>query len=101
MAARMWILGSSPRKTEREVASGARTATYPEMIGDGGPLKMRGPHPILDASSTPPVGARQNPPRPLLPVFVEKFRRLDAVSKGEFHTYAVGDLVLPKRAAAV
>ncbi|MBY5337253.1 antibiotic biosynthesis monooxygenase [Rhizobium leguminosarum] len=35
------------------------------------------------------------------PVFVEKFRRLDAVSKGEFHTYTVGDLVLPRRAAAV
>ncbi|MBY5351764.1 antibiotic biosynthesis monooxygenase [Rhizobium leguminosarum] len=35
------------------------------------------------------------------PVFVEKFRRLDAVSKSEFHTYTVGDLVLPRRAAAV
>lgn len=30
------------------------------------------------------------------PVFLEKFRRLDAVSKSEFHTYAVGDLVLPR-----
>lgn len=30
------------------------------------------------------------------PVFVEKFRRLDAVSTSEFHTYSVGDLVLPK-----
>ncbi|RWX10278.1 antibiotic biosynthesis monooxygenase [Rhizobium leguminosarum] len=35
------------------------------------------------------------------PVFVEKFRKLDAVSKSEFHSYTVGDLVLPKRAAAV
>ncbi|MBY3036417.1 antibiotic biosynthesis monooxygenase [Rhizobium laguerreae] len=35
------------------------------------------------------------------PVFVEKFRRLDTVSKSEFHTYTVGDLVLPRRAAAV
>ncbi|MBY5591321.1 antibiotic biosynthesis monooxygenase [Rhizobium leguminosarum] len=34
------------------------------------------------------------------PVFVEKFRRLDTVSKSEFHTYTVGDLVLPRRAAA-
>ena len=34
------------------------------------------------------------------PVFVEKFRKLDAVSKSEFHTYTVGDLVLPKRVAA-
>ncbi len=33
------------------------------------------------------------------PVFVEKFRKLDEVSKSEFHTYTVGDLVLPKRAA--
>ena len=33
------------------------------------------------------------------PVFVEKFRKLDDVSKGEFHTYTVGDLVLPNRAA--
>ena len=31
------------------------------------------------------------------PVFVEKFRRLDAVSRSEFHTYSVDDLVLPKR----
>lgn len=31
------------------------------------------------------------------PVFVEKFRKLDAVSTSEFHTYSVGDLVLPKR----
>lgn len=30
------------------------------------------------------------------PVFVEKFRKLDAVSTSEFHTYSVGDLVLPK-----
>lgn len=30
------------------------------------------------------------------PVFVEKFRRLDEVSTSEFHTYTVGDLVLPK-----
>ncbi|KJF71949.1 antibiotic biosynthesis monooxygenase [Agrobacterium arsenijevicii] len=30
------------------------------------------------------------------PVFVEKFRKLDTVSKSEFHTYAVDDLVLPK-----
>ncbi|ASV88022.1 antibiotic biosynthesis monooxygenase family protein (plasmid) [Ochrobactrum quorumnocens] len=30
------------------------------------------------------------------PVFVEKFRKLDAVSTSEFHTYNVGDLVLPK-----
>lgn len=33
------------------------------------------------------------------PVFLEKFRRLDDVSTSEFHTYTVGDLVLPKRAA--
>lgn len=32
------------------------------------------------------------------PVFLEKFRRLDAVSTSEFHTYAVDDLVLPKAA---
>ncbi len=32
------------------------------------------------------------------PVFVEKFRKLDDVSKSESHTYTVGDLVLPKRA---
>ncbi|MBJ6135626.1 antibiotic biosynthesis monooxygenase [Ochrobactrum sp. Q0168] len=30
------------------------------------------------------------------PVFVEKFRKLVAVSTSEFHTYSVGDLVLPK-----
>jgi hypothetical protein len=30
------------------------------------------------------------------PVFVEKFSRLDAVSTSEFHTYTVGDLILPK-----
>ncbi|MBY3389516.1 antibiotic biosynthesis monooxygenase [Rhizobium laguerreae] len=35
------------------------------------------------------------------PVFVEKFRRLDTVSKSEFHTYTVSDLILPRRAAAV
>jgi hypothetical protein len=29
------------------------------------------------------------------PVFVEKFRRLDDVSTSEFHTYRVGDLILP------
>ncbi|MNE38418.1 hypothetical protein D3C80_1323150 [compost metagenome] len=34
------------------------------------------------------------------PAFVEKFKRLDAVSTSEFHTYTVGDLVLPKRPAA-
>lgn len=34
------------------------------------------------------------------PVFVEKFRRLDTVSKSEFHAYYVDDLVLPKRIAA-
>ena len=33
------------------------------------------------------------------PVFVEKFRKLDAVSTSEFHTYTVGDLVLPKLGA--
>ncbi|MDZ5454625.1 antibiotic biosynthesis monooxygenase [Labrys sp. ZIDIC5] len=33
------------------------------------------------------------------PVFVEKFRQLDEVSRSEFHTYTVGDLVLPKRVA--
>lgn len=31
----------------------------------------------------------------------EKFRRLDAVSKDGFHSYTVGDLVLPGRAGAV
>lgn len=30
-------------------------------------------------------------------VFLEKFRALDTVSTSEFHTYRVGDLVLPKR----
>jgi hypothetical protein len=30
------------------------------------------------------------------PVFVEKFRKLNEVSTSEFHTYTVGDLVLPK-----
>lgn len=30
------------------------------------------------------------------PVFLEKFRKLDTVSTSEFHTYTVGDLVLPK-----
>jgi hypothetical protein len=30
------------------------------------------------------------------PVFKAKFARLDAVSASEFHTYTVGDLVLPK-----
>jgi hypothetical protein len=30
------------------------------------------------------------------PLFVEKFRELDSVSTSEFHTYNVGDLVLPK-----
>ena len=35
------------------------------------------------------------------PVFVEKFRKLDGVSKSEFHTYTVGDLILPKRVPAV
>jgi hypothetical protein len=30
------------------------------------------------------------------PVFVTKFRKLDTVSTSEFHTYSVGDLVLPK-----
>lgn len=34
------------------------------------------------------------------PVFVEKFRKLDEVSRSEFHTYTVGDLVLPKRRPA-
>ena len=29
------------------------------------------------------------------PVFLEKFQRLDAVSSSEFHTYTVGDLILP------
>lgn len=35
------------------------------------------------------------------PIFVEKFRKLDAVSTSEFHTYTVGDLVLPKFEQAV
>lgn len=30
------------------------------------------------------------------PLFREKFAKLDAVSSSEFHTYTVGDLVLPK-----
>ena len=30
------------------------------------------------------------------PVFLEKFHKLDTVSSSEFHTYAVGDLVLPR-----
>jgi len=30
------------------------------------------------------------------PAFVEKFSKLDTVSTSEFHTYTVGDLVLPK-----
>ncbi|KAB0565592.1 antibiotic biosynthesis monooxygenase [Brucella pituitosa] len=30
------------------------------------------------------------------PDFVEKFRKLETVSTSEFHTYSVGDLVLPK-----
>jgi len=30
------------------------------------------------------------------PLFREKFEKLDAVSTSEFHTYTVGDLVLPK-----
>ncbi|MFB9951136.1 antibiotic biosynthesis monooxygenase [Rhizobium puerariae] len=30
------------------------------------------------------------------PVFREKFRKLDEVATFEFHTYSVGDLVLPK-----
>lgn len=29
------------------------------------------------------------------PIFLEKFRLLDTVSTSEFHTYNVGDLVLP------
>lgn len=29
------------------------------------------------------------------PQFVEKFRKLETVSRSEFHTYTVGDLVLP------
>jgi hypothetical protein len=33
------------------------------------------------------------------PEFLEKFRALDAVSRSEFHTYRVGELVLPKAAA--
>jgi len=33
------------------------------------------------------------------PVFVEKFKSLDAVSKSEFHIYKVGDLVLPALSA--
>ena len=34
------------------------------------------------------------------PVFAAKFRELDEVSRSEFHTYTVGDLVLPKRVRA-
>lgn len=34
------------------------------------------------------------------PVFVEKFKRLDAVSTSEFHSYRVTDLVLPGAVAA-
>lgn len=34
------------------------------------------------------------------PVFLEKFRKLDAVSTSEFHTYQVDDLVLPGMPAA-
>ncbi|MEW9309216.1 antibiotic biosynthesis monooxygenase [Labrys portucalensis] len=34
------------------------------------------------------------------PVFAAKFRELDEVSRSEFHTYTVGDLVLPKRVTA-
>jgi len=34
------------------------------------------------------------------PAFVEKFRKLDEVATSEFHTYTVGDLVLPQRAAS-
>lgn len=33
------------------------------------------------------------------PVFLEKFRKLDTVSSSEFHTYTVGELVLPRAAA--
>jgi hypothetical protein len=33
------------------------------------------------------------------PIFLEKFRKLDTVSSSEFHTYTVGDLVLPKASA--
>lgn len=33
------------------------------------------------------------------PVFREKFALLDAVSSSEFHTYTVGDLILPKSAS--
>ncbi|CAN7182039.1 antibiotic biosynthesis monooxygenase [Rhizobium rhizogenes] len=31
------------------------------------------------------------------PAFVEKFKKLDAVSKSEFHIYKVSDLVLPRQ----
>ncbi len=34
------------------------------------------------------------------PVFAEKFKKLESVSKSEFHIYTVGDLVLPKLIAA-
>lgn len=33
------------------------------------------------------------------PTFVEKFRLLDTVSTSEFHTYTVGDLILPRAVA--
>jgi hypothetical protein len=33
------------------------------------------------------------------PIFLEKFHKLDTVSSSEFHTYTVGDLVLPKASA--
>ncbi|RWX74755.1 antibiotic biosynthesis monooxygenase [Neorhizobium lilium] len=33
------------------------------------------------------------------PVFLGRFRKLDTVSSSEFHTYTVGDLVLPKASA--
>lgn len=33
------------------------------------------------------------------PVFREKFALLDTVSSSEFHTYTVGDLVMPKSAS--
>ncbi len=34
------------------------------------------------------------------PVFAEKFKSLNAVSKSEFHVYRVGELVLPALGAA-
>ncbi|MHC2087295.1 antibiotic biosynthesis monooxygenase [Methylobacterium sp. CM6244] len=33
------------------------------------------------------------------PVFVDKFQALETVSSSEFHTYTVGDLVLPRASA--